>query len=34
MDLDIEFNSSHQGYNLKEDVDFKERVIQYFNILI
>lgn len=34
MELDVELDSSRKGYTLVEEVDFKEQVIQYFNILI
>jgi hypothetical protein len=32
MDFDVELNSSKFGYTLSEEIDFKESVIQYFNI--
>ena len=34
MDFDIELNSSSKGYTLAEEVDFVDRVVQYFNIQV
>lgn len=34
MDLDVDLDSSRQGYTLAEEVDFKEHVMQYFNIIV
>ena len=32
MDFDVEIISSRRGYKLAEEIDFKEKVIEYFNI--
>ena len=32
MDFDVEFISSRRGYVLADEVDFVDKVVEYFNI--